>query len=159
RNAGVYDTTVGGSGNVIAADLDGDSNLDFVMPGYLGSVAIFYGDGAGSFSGPAIFPAGQSPVDVAAGGFNGHQLPELAVADHAGAQVLLNNGDGTFAAPVLYPIHGGVQVVVTADFDRDGNLDLALAAGSRLNVLLGNGDGTFQPAITSPGPDNPGGIT
>jgi FG-GAP-like repeat len=159
RSGGTYDTTIGGSNNVATADLDGDSNLDFVVPGYLGSVAVFYGNGAGSFSGPAIFPAGQLPVDVAVGDFNGDQLPDLAVADGAGAQVLLNNGDGTFAAPVFYPTRGGADLITTVDFDRDGDLDLALAAGSHLNVLLGNGDGTFQPTITSRGPDNPAGIT
>jgi hypothetical protein len=164
RKGGVYETTVGDSYHVATADLNGDSNVDFVVSGTFGFVAVFYGDGTGHFSGPATFPAGQYPFDVTVGDFNGDGLPDLAVADQAnggtpGAQVLLNNGDGTFAAPVFYPTVGGPRLVVTADFNQDGNLDLALADDSDLNVLLGNGDGTFQPTITSSGPDLPGGIT
>lgn len=161
----VYATTVGGANHVRTADLNGDSNVDFVVPGNLGFVAVFYGDGTGRFASPAIFPAGEYPFDVAVGDFNGDQWLDLAVADYTfgptpGAQVLLNNGDGTFAAPVLYPTRDQPALVVTADFDQDGNLDLALADyyDSDLNVLLGNGDGTFQPTITSPGPDHPNGM-
>ena len=162
RNRGTYHTTSGDAYHVATADLNSDSNLDFVLPGTFGSVAVFYGDGTGRFSGPANFPAGRGPLDVAVGDFNGDKVLDMAVADFAtppGAQVLLNNGDGTFAAPVLYPTDSPPRLVVTADFNQDGQMDLALATDSDLNVLLGNGDGTFQPAITSGGTDLPDGIT
>jgi len=164
RHREVYDSrAAGGSYHVRTADLNADSNVDFVVAGTSGSVAVFYGDGAGRFSGPAIFPAGRYPYDVAVGDFNGDQLPDLAVADQAnggtpGAQVLLNNGDGTFAAPVFYPTDSPSQLVLTADLDQDGNLDLALADDSDLNVFRGNGDGTFQAPMVSPGPNHPDGI-
>jgi len=163
RNRGRYQETVGDAYHVATGHLKGDANVvDFVLPGTFGSVAVFYGDGSGLFSGSATFPAGTYPHDVTVGDFNGDKLPDLAVADDTslsthGAQVLLNNGDGTFAAPVNYPTDGFSGLVVTADFNHDGKLDLALA-GSDLYVLLGNGDGTFQPPITSAGPDGPGGI-
>jgi hypothetical protein len=97
----VNETTVGDNFHVTAADVNGDSNVDFVVPGTFGSVAVYLGDATGHFSGPVSFPAGQFPFDVKAGDFNGDHLPDLIVADAGGtpgAQVLLNNGDGSFAA-------------------------------------------------------------
>src|SRR4051812_731900 len=106
HSQGHYQETVGDTFHVTTADLNGDSNMDFILPGTFGSVAVFYGDGTGLFSTPANFPAGRGPFDVAVGDFNGDKAVDMAVADvgaPTGAQVLLNNGDGTFAAPVLYP--------------------------------------------------------
>jgi hypothetical protein len=77
RNRKFYNTTVGG-GFVRTADLNGDSNRDFVVAGDLGFIAIFYG--AGRFRAPAIFPARVYPYDVALRDFNGDLLSRHAPA-------------------------------------------------------------------------------
>lgn len=92
--------------------------------------------------------AGQEPVDVISGDFNGDCSIDLAAANYASGNisVLLGNGDGTFAEGVDYRT-GSAPMSLTA-----GDLDIAVADGSSgdISVLLGNGDGTFTGAVDYP---------
>lgn len=139
---------------IATGDLNGDGKADFVLPDpgedYL---SIFYGDGAGGFTGPTKLTTAAYPHDVAVGDFNGDGRGDLAVVDSAsvGVEVRLNNGDGTFAAPVYYLVEGNPAGVVTGDFNQDGKLDLAVTdfESTKIDVLLGTGSGAFNPPIKS----------
>src|SRR6266852_5282879 len=110
-----------------------------------------------SFEEAQNFGAGNGPLSVAVGDFNGDGLPDLAVANALSqdVSVLLGNGDGTFQVAQNFAAGFGPCSVAVGDFNRDGWQDLVVAyRGSvrtfvpgGVSVLLGNGDGSFQAAL------------
>jgi hypothetical protein len=109
--------------NIVAADFNGDGNLDLAASNGgnawtdPGGIAILLGNGDGTFSAPRLFPAGLNPVSIAAADFNGDGRIDLAAGNQwsgtlsngrpvlgpGTVSLLLGKGDGTFAAPVTYP--------------------------------------------------------
>ncbi len=107
------------------------------------------------------FPAGNSPVKVAIGDFNGDGRMDLAIANNSDntVTILLGNGNGTFTQAPGSPIAVGnaPYAIAVGDFNGDGRQDLAIANGginqngsNNVTILLGNGDGTFNQASGSP---------
>ena len=125
----------------IAAMSQGDSLTD-------GDVAVFLGNGDGTFRGPVDNLLGTFPVSIAVGDFDGDGILDVATVDYFAnaADVSLGNGDGTFRAPVAYPVGQGPCCIVTGRLNKDGFLDLVVANtdGNTMSVLLGRGDGTFR---------------
>ena len=147
-----YDTR-GNPTAVAVGNLNGDSNLDFVIPASLHDVYVFYGDGTGRFFGPRRLESVTFPQDLLVSDFNKDGFGDLVIVGVSEFEVLLGNGDGTFAPPVLYSTTGGQPLhVVASDLNHDGNLDLAVndASNNILNVFLGTGKGTFATPIESP---------
>jgi large repetitive protein len=97
-------------------------------------------------------PAGNGPVDIVAGDFNGDGRLDLATGndDSDDISVLLGKGDGTFEEPPGGAVGNAPAAVVTGDFTGNGNLGAAvLNAGSDdVTILPGNGDGTFLEPLT-----------
>ncbi|HUM07144.1 MAG TPA: FG-GAP-like repeat-containing protein [Terriglobales bacterium] len=152
-------TSVRVARTLVTADLNGDGNLDLIVPDSSNvAVAILYGKGDGTFPTSAEFAVASqtTPTGVAVGDFNKDGKPDIVAASATGCcpltggiSVLLNGG-GSFQAPVLYSNPAGVdngQVVVT-DVNADGRLDVVESSegGSNVAVFLGNGNGTFQTA-------------
>jgi Bacterial Ig-like domain (group 3)/FG-GAP-like repeat len=161
---------------VAIADVNGDSKPDVVVA-YQGnsgdgSVAVFLGNGDGTFQSPATYDSGAHlAYSVAIADVNGDGKPDLVVANgctptscgEGSVGVLLGNGDGTFQAARTFASGGwnyyGSQAVI-ADVNGDGKSDVVVSNcapigsgdgctdGGVLGVLLGNGDGTFQPVTT-----------
>jgi hypothetical protein len=163
--------------SVAVADLNGDRKPDLVVANCSptgspncageGSVAVFLGNGDGTFQPAATYDSGGGNTQsVAVADVNGDGKPDLLVANEGSSTVgvLLGNGDGTFQSAIIYG-SGGLypQSIAVADVNGDGKPDLVVSNncdigcspenGGVVGVLLGNGDGTFQPAV----PYNSGG--
>ena len=125
----------------IAAMSQGDTLTD-------GDVAVFLGNGDGTFRGPVDNMLGTFPVSIAIGDFDGDGILDVATVDYFAnaADVSLGNGDGTFKAPVAYPVGQGPGYIAAGRLKKDGFLDLVVADtdGNTMSVLLGRGDGTFH---------------
>ncbi|MBU8869510.1 MAG: VCBS repeat-containing protein [Gemmatimonadales bacterium] len=158
--------TAARSTNVIAADLDGDDDMDLAVTSQGNqSVSVLMNYGDGTFAPAVHYPAtGCNLTDLFAVDMDGDLDPDLiAVGDWDDyVFVFMSNGDGTFADAVTYP-HGGryAHSVTAADFDGDGDYDVATANDHSWNVsiLKNKGDGTLMsPTILEGGP-NPVAIT
>jgi hypothetical protein len=149
--------------SIAAGDFNGDWILDLAVANRdSSSVSVLFGNGDGTFQGPATLPVDGHPMAVAVGDFDGNGVADLAVANYTSnnVSVLLGNDDGTFQTTRSFV--SGIRPVYVAvtDFNGDAVADLAVAnlgnvrcsfgpctydSGS-VSVLLGNGDGTMQPA-------------
>jgi hypothetical protein len=157
--------------------LNGDGKLDAVQGIQCSSttacsghsqVAIFRGNGDGTFQSPVTYDAGgYADQSIAIQDVNGDGHPDIVTANQCStwscpdtgvAGVLLGNGDGTFRSAVSYHTSGTASSVAIADVNGDGKPDLLVgnfcqtgvcsSTGVTVDVLLGNGDGTFQTAVT-----------
>jgi spore coat protein A len=139
-------------------DLDGDLDVAILDDGYLGSISILLGDGAGGF-----VPAPDSPIDVgwltqafAVGSFDPGGTPDLVVTRCTSCNgdlpvdnlaVLLGDGAGGFApaptSPLSTPDSPRIAVL---DWSGDGRDDLVLGSSELwgLGVLEGDGIGGFS---------------
>jgi FG-GAP-like repeat/Abnormal spindle-like microcephaly-assoc'd, ASPM-SPD-2-Hydin len=133
--------------SVAAADLNADGKIDLVVANFNeNKVAVFLGNGDGSFQNPVEYDTGTQPHSVAIGDYSSDGVPDIITADDSANQVsiLLGNGDGTFQSHIEYGTGAGPVQVITADFNNDGKLDAATAdiKTNEVSVLIGTGDGT-----------------
>ncbi|MFN7998790.1 MAG: VCBS repeat-containing protein [Bryobacteraceae bacterium] len=146
-----------GASSVKIGDFNRDRIPDLaVSDGTLGQeiVAVFLGNGDGTFRSAGTAATGNEPFSIAIGDFNRDGRQDLAVANLASNDVaiLMGKGDGTFTSGVRFPAPSGPVAIRTADFTKDRQFDLAVCADLTSQVLIypGTGDGTFQPAQTFP---------
>ena len=140
---------------VVAADFDGDGNLD-VMAGdlYGQDIEFLKGNGNGTLQDSIdyVTPGTEGIGFIASGDLNA--VADLVTTGSRGSSVdiWIGNGDGSFQPPVSYQVGSKPQGLFLADLNpSDGNLDIIAAdagdsnASHAIAVLLGNGDGTFKP--------------
>ncbi|MCC6359808.1 MAG: VCBS repeat-containing protein [Phycisphaerales bacterium] len=142
--------------DVVAADLDGDGDMDLAATDINGGRLVLLFNTAGSFGAPVFVPTGPRPIYLTAADLDGDADMDLAVnvQNTSAVYVFLNNGNGTFASPTLLTEPEGGNEVEAVDLDNDGDLDLVVGLQSykEVGAFLNNGDGTFGPIIRSAGP-------
>ena len=138
---------------IATGDFNGDGKADVVLIDSTISeaVAVFLGNGDGTFRKQVTLTPGLHTSSLAVGDVNGDGKLDLVIANFdGGLAVYLGNGDGTFQAKA--DLHGGgryISAAVIGDFSGNGKGDLAVLDDLEgITVRLGNGDGTFQAPIS-----------
>ena len=136
---------------VATGDLNGDGKQDFVVSGQLG-VAIFFGNGNGTFNAPTLIPTSNPASFVSLGDFTGHGRLDLAVATSGNntVSVLFNDGSGNFSLGASLTVGNDPLGIAVGDFNGDGIQDLAVVNhnDNTVSILLGKGSGSFKPPTT-----------
>jgi len=128
-------TSALGAWDVVAADVDGDGDLDALAASLFDSKLTWYEntDGAGSFSGEKpISSSAAGVLSFVAADLDGDDDPDVLAVDWGGDQLLWyenTDGKGSFAAAqvVSTQVDGPIDVFA-ADLDGDGDLDVLSAS-------------------------------
>jgi hypothetical protein len=160
-----YAYPAGQCSKIVAADLNGDGNVDLLVFGgvvdpiypemYDWNYSVLLGNGDGTFQSPILYQqslGADSPeyYSVTVADFNNDGKTDIVINLPSVSlwALLLGNGDGTFAAPI-YLAAAALPPLVNADFNGDGSVDIAGQAGGTA-LLFGNGDGTFRTPVFPP---------
>jgi len=153
---------------ILAADLNGDGNLDLLTASASSStLSVLPGLGNGTFGKSKSFTVKSLSFFAAIGDFDGDGRPDILAAIFFGsnASLLLNTTPVAFsgdmaATPSPVTVGSAPRAVATADFNRDGDLDLAVAnsGGNNVSILLGAGGGGFGAPAPLPVGPAPAGI-
>jgi uncharacterized protein (TIGR03437 family) len=145
-----------GVSDVVAADFNGDGNLDLAVSNS-SDVTILLGKGDGTFVTGVVLPVAPNAAGLgnllAAADFNRDGKIDLAVAQTDYIAVLPGHGDGTFGTAMTYAVTPSFPNLLAVDLNGDNIPDLVAAPGQAglsvgtSGVMLGNGDGSFQPEI------------
>ena len=128
---------------VAVGDLNGDGREDLVTANvgspsnpFASTIAVYLGNGDGTFQAGVNYPAGESLNYVAIGDFNGDGKPDLVAVDQLGDAVitLLNTGVVTFSptAPITFPTQllGTTGSPLSATLTNNGTLPLTISSVS-----------------------------
>jgi len=145
------------------SDVDGDGNLDIILspePNPAGSIsplAIFYGNGNGTFLSPVFIPLAHRYSQIVVADINRDNLPDLVMTDGAAVAVIMNLGGRKFDAEVDYVAGRSISGLNVVDVNSDGYPDIVVANGDGYNGVQGpNFSGTTvtvllnEPNGTSP---------
>jgi GH24 family phage-related lysozyme (muramidase) len=147
--------------STVAADLNGDGNLDLITTSYENdpNTTILLGDGHGNFKTAQVLNTNVGGPTTTGGAviadFNGDGIPDLVTSTRGYViatshyvsflSIYLGHGDGTFGQARMITTNGASGSAAAVDLNNDGHTDLVVNGGSYVGILLGNGDGTFQP--------------
>ncbi len=139
--------------SMVVGKFDANGTWDVALGSYYSDdIALFPGNGNGTFGAPLHTVSLPSVVSMTSGDFNGDGHLDIAFSTgNAGVvEVLPGVGDGTFGAASSFIAGASLGGIVSADFNDDGHLDLAVGSGTFVSTLLGDGAGGFQAALLYP---------
>ena len=119
---------------IVAADLDGDTDVDLAVTNRTksGNVTVLRNDGSGNFTRADQVDVGNQPRLIAAADFNDDGSLDLASANNADDSVsILENTTSTvglpdFTSTIAEAVGDGPSDVIAADLTGDGQTDLAV---------------------------------
>ncbi len=133
---------------VLAADLNGDTNIDIAASNNSGFDNVLLGNGNATFGSLLTHSAGVSTPDlhsIASGNILGSSLPELVVGSFGsgGVRVMVNNGGGSFSPGPFFSAGGAVVGVAVGDLNGDGINDIVASRFqlSSVAIFYSNGSG------------------
>jgi hypothetical protein len=122
-------TNPGGPVAVVAADFNGDGNVDLVVANEnSGTIAMLAGNGNGTFQ-PAVTFALIDPLAMIAADFDQDGILDLAVVSGQSKDLAIMTGDGhgNFAAPVFWNAGNDPVQLAAGNFNADKLPDLVVA--------------------------------
>ena len=132
---------------IATGDFNGDGHPDFAVTNHFHDVAVFIGNGDGTFKAPINYSLDFYVQGcVAAGDFNNdHKLDLVVVGGQHGLALLTGRGDGTFNSPVYFEtvLSGASVSLAVGDLNNDGNLDIFIGGNGSSEEVLGDGKGGF----------------
>lgn len=140
---------------VVAADVDGDMDIDLVAADSSGVLTTLLNDGDGAF--PVV--AGPTPTtgpirDLLVADVDADGTADTIALHTASRTVELLRGDasGTFVSTLQLPVGSAARELATADIDGSGTPDLAIVGarpGRNVDIFLAQPDGTWVPTGAS----------
>ena len=134
--------------DITAGDFNNDQNIDLALCIYEDStVALFFGNGDGSFTAGSAVKVPTKPECLAIADFDKDGNDDLAVVStFSKLFVYPGNGDGTFSEPAEHLSGGTSTDVEVYDMNGDGYPDILVGLGNTpsWSLFLNNGDGTFS---------------
>jgi len=137
--------------DVEAGDLDGDGDLDLVVPNAdSNDISVLLGNGDGSFLYEVRFDT-LMPLNCELSDLDGNGTLDLVLLQDFAMMitVFFGAGDGSFAADETYVDEPVEHYFTLGDLDNNDRPDLIVSSWETdvLSVLLNNGDGTFQAPV------------
>jgi hypothetical protein len=138
--------------SIAAADVNGDGKLDLAVLNFTDStVAIFLGNGDGTFQPGRAFGVGGLPTSVIVRDFNLDGNLDVAVVNRLSDSVtiLLGDGTGSFMVSAHAAVGSNPLAAAVGDFNGDNQPDLVVTnlSNNTASVLLNNTD--ITPPVTT----------
>ena len=146
---------------ITPADVDGDGDIDLVVPNRDGGQSFVYrntgGTGSPTFSAMPFGPSDANVRIAAVADLDGDQRQDIVVIDEArGAAAYFGMREGGYAAAVPLDVRTRVPyALAVADLNRDGLVDIVVGNSKAPSVALFN-DGTGRHFISVPFGDDRG---
>ena len=149
-------TTANGAVSVIAADMDGDGDLDIISASGLDDTIAWYeNDGAAnpSWTKAVIATSADNPRSVFAADMDGDGDMDILSASYDDDTIAWYENDGaenpSWTAADIATSADGAQSVFAADMDGDGDMDIISASAIDDTIAWYENDGAANPSWTA----------